>query len=463
MPPDGPPEALSSVPPGALPDVRPGATASSSGAPRPVVRVGLLGGGTVGAGVWRILSEHADEVALRTGADVVVRRVAVRDLTRVRPFSAPAGVLVDDPMAVVEAEDVDIVVEVMGGREPASQLIRRAIALGKPVVTANKELIAHEGPELAALAGAAGVSLAFEAAVAGGIPIIRPLRESLAGDRIERVVGILNGTTNYILTRMTLEGADFADVLADAQAAGFAEADPSADVDGHDAAAKTAILATLAFDVAVLADDVYREGIRDVSAADLRVAARLGYVIKLIGVANRVDGRIGVRVHPAMLPQAHPLASVRDVFNAVYVEAEAAGPLMFYGKGAGSLPTGSAVVGDVIDAARDLLARTRVVARRDMPRAELRPIDELRTQYCVRLEVDDQPGVLADVAHVFGAHDVSIAQVWQQGVDDAAELVLVTHRAKEVDLRATVEELGRTEHVRRVAGVIRVESEAFAA
>jgi homoserine dehydrogenase len=428
-----------------------------------LIRVGMLGAGTVGSGVWRILGEHADEITTRAGVSVVVSRVAVRDLTRPRGFHVPVGVIVDDPMAVVEADDVDIVVEVMGGREPASSLIRRAIELGKPVVTANKELIAHEGPELATLARAAGVGLAFEAAVAGGIPIIRPLRESLAGDRIERVVGILNGTTNYILTRMTQEGAEFADVLADAQAAGFAEADPSADVDGHDAASKTAILATLAFDAAVLADDVYREGIREVSAADLRVASRLGYVIKLIGVANRVDGRIGVRVHPAMLPQAHPLASVRDVFNAVYVEAEAAGPLMFYGKGAGALPTASAVVGDVIDAVRDLLAGTRPVVRGDMPRAELRPIDELRTQYCVRLEVDDQPGVLAEVARVFGAHDVSIAQVWQQGVDDAAELVLVTHRAQEVDLRATVAELGRTGPVRRVAGVIRVESEAFAA
>jgi homoserine dehydrogenase len=427
-----------------------------------VVRVGLLGAGTVGSGVWRILTEHADEITARTGVPVVISRIAVRDVTRPRGFHTPVGVIVDDPMAVVEADDVDVVVEVMGGREPASTLIRRAIALGKPVVTANKELIAHEGPELTALARAAGVVLAFEAAVAGGIPIIRPLRESLAGDRIERVVGILNGTTNYILTRMTQEGAEFADVLADAQAAGFAEADPSADVDGHDAAAKTAILATLAFDSAVLADDVYREGIRGVSSADLRVADRLGYVIKLIGVANRVDGRIGVRVHPAMLPQAHPLASVRDVFNAVYVEAEAAGPLMFYGKGAGALPTGSAVVGDVIDAVRDLLAGTRAIGRSDMPRAELRPIDELRTQYCVRLEVDDQPGVLAEVARVFGAHDVSIAQVWQQGVDDAAELVLVTHRAQEIDLRATVAELARTGHVRRVAGVIRVESEAFA-
>jgi len=366
-------------------------------------------------------------------------------------------------MAVVEADDVDVVVEVMGGLEPAGALIRRALELGKPVVTANKELIAHAGPELTARARAAGIELGFEAAVAGGIPIIRPLRESLAGDRVTRVVGILNGTTNFILTRMTEDGEDFATVLADAQAAGYAEADPSADVDGHDAAAKTAILATLAFDVAVHADDVYREGIREVSAADLRVAERLGYVIKLIGVANVVDGRVGVRVHPAMLPSHHPLASVRGVFNAVYVEAESAGPLMFYGKGAGEQPTASAVVGDLIDAARGLVHTTTRPSDVSLAAADLRAIDELRTQYCVRLEVEDRPGVLADVARAFGDHGVSIAQVWQDGVEDGAELVLVTHRSREADLRGTVDALGRAEAVRRVAGVIRVESEAFVA
>ena len=428
-----------------------------------VVRVGLLGAGTVGVGVARILHEHASSITARTGAPVEVTRIAVRDLARARDLPASRAIVTDDPAAVVEAEDVDIVVEVMGGRQPAGDLIRRAIALGKPVVTANKELIAHEGPELAALARAAGVDLAFEAAVAGGIPIIRPMRESLAGDRVTRVVGILNGTTNYILTRMTDEGADFATVLADAQAAGYAEADPSADVDGHDAAAKTAILATLAFDVAVHADDVYREGIRAVSAADLRVAARLGYVIKLIGVANIVDGRVGMRVHPAMLPAAHPLASVRGVFNAVYVEADASGPLMFYGKGAGAMPTGAAVVGDLIDAARGLVHTTTRPSQLHLEPAELRPIDELRTQYCVRLEVDDRPGVLAEVARSFGAHDVSIAQVWQDGVDDGAELVLVTHRSREADLRATVTALEQVSSIRRVAGVIRVEAEAFVA
>ena len=435
----------------------------ASGTDERVVRVGLLGAGTVGSGVWRILHEHADSIATRTGARIEVTRVAVRDRSRPRDVAIPDHVLGDDAMAVVEADDVDLVVEVMGGREPAGALIRRALELRKPVVTANKELIAHEGPALTAMARAAGVDLAFEAAVAGGIPIIRPLRASLAGDRVTRVVGILNGTTNYILTRMTEAGEDFADVLADAQAAGYAEADPSADVDGHDAAAKTAILATLAFDVAVHADDVYREGIRGVSAADLRVAQRLGYVIKLIGVANVVDGRVGVRVHPAMLPADHPLASVRGVFNAVYVEADATGPLMFYGKGAGAMPTGAAVVGDVIDAARGLVHTTTRPSDVHVGPADLRPIAELRTQYCVRLEVDDRPGVLAEVARSFGAHDVSIAQVWQDGVADGAELVLVTHRSREADLRATVDALERVDSVRRVAGVIRVESEAFSA
>jgi len=429
--------------------------------PDRVVRVGVLGAGTVGSGVLRILREHSDSIASRTGARISVTRVAVRDLARPRDLELPDGVLTDDPRALVEAEDVDLVVEVMGGREPAGTLIRRALELRKPVVTANKELIAHEGPGLTALARAAGVDLAYEAAVAGGIPIIRPMRESLAGDRVTRVVGILNGTTNYILTRMAEDGEDFADVLADAQAAGYAEADPSADVDGHDAAAKTAILATLAFDVAVHADDVYREGIRGVSAADLRVASRLGYVIKLIGVANLVDGRVGVRVHPAMLPAEHPLASVRGVFNAIYVEADATGPLMFYGKGAGAMPTGAAVVGDLIDAARGLVHTTTRPSDVHVGPADLRPIDELRTQYCVRLEVEDRPGVLAEVARSFGEHGVSIAQVWQDGVADGAELVLVTHRSREADLRETVAALERAPSVRRVAGVIRVESEAF--
>jgi homoserine dehydrogenase len=428
-----------------------------------VVRVALLGAGTVGAGVLRILRDHADGIADRAGARVRVTRVAVRDAGRPRDGLPADAVVMTDPVAAATAADVDVVVEVIGGLEPAGAAVAAALRAGRPVVTANKALIADRGPALAALAREAGTSLHFEAAVAGAIPIIRPLRESLSGDRITRVVGILNGTTNYILTRMSEDGADFSEVLADAQAAGYAEADPSADVDGHDAAAKTAILATLAYGVAVHDADVHREGIRGLTAADLRVADRLGYVIKLLGIADEVDGRVGVRVHPAMLPADHPLASVRGVYNAVYVEGEATGPLMFYGRGAGAMPTGAAVVGDLVVTVRDLVNGTTAGEGAPLRPAAIRPIDELRTQYCVRLEVDDRPGVLADVAHVFGAHDVSIAQVWQDGRGDAAELVLITHRAREADLRATVAGLEAAAPVRRVAGVIRVEAEALAA
>lgn len=426
-----------------------------------VIRLGLLGCGTVGGGVVSILQAGAADIAARAGAAIEVACIAVRDPARDRGLALDGVVVTDDPWQVVEADDVDVVVEVMGGREPAGPLLRRALSLGKPVVTANKELIAHEGPELYAAARDAGVDLAYEAAVAGAIPIIKPLKESLAGDRITRVVGILNGTTNYILTRMSEEGADYAAVLADAQALGYAEADPTADVGGHDAAAKCAIVASLAFDSVVHADDVFREGIERVTATDIRVAHQLGYVVKLVGIASELDGQLGVRVHPAFLPRTHPLASVRDAFNAVYVEAEAAGQLMFYGRGAGAMPTGSAVVGDIIDVVRNLLQTARGAAESAHRSTPIRPIEELRTQYYVLLDVDDEPGVLAEVARTFGDHEVSIAQVWQEGAGDAAKLVLITHRARERALRATSEALARVPSVRQVASVLRVESEVF--
>jgi len=427
-----------------------------------VIRIGMLGCGTVGGGVATILARESDDITARTGAKLELVRIAVRDTARDRGLGLPAGTFTTDPLSVVEAEDIDVIVEVMGGREPAGSLIRRALELGKPVVTANKELVAHEGPELYAAAQAAGVDLAYEAAVAGAIPIIKPLKESLAGDRVLRVVGILNGTTNYILTRMTEEGADYAEVLADAQALGYAEADPTADVGGHDAAAKCAILASLAFDTTVHADDVFTQGIETVNATDIRVADRLGYVVKLLGIASEVDGRVGVRVHPAFLPKAHPLASVRGAFNAVYVEAAAAGELMFYGPGAGAEPTGSAVVGDVIDVARNLLQTARGAIESQHRVKDLRSIDELRTQYYVLLDVEDAPGVLAAVATTFGDHGVSIAQVWQEGAEDSAQLVLITHRAREDALRTTVEALAHLPSIRSVASVLRVEAEVFA-
>jgi homoserine dehydrogenase len=426
-----------------------------------VIRIGLLGCGTVGGGVATILDRSADDLAARTGARLLITRVAVRDLAKVRDLPLPAEVYTDDAMSVVEADDVDLVVEVMGGRSLAATLMRRALELGKPVVTANKELIAHEGPELAELARSAGVDLAFEAAVAGAIPIIKPLKESLAGDRITRVVGILNGTTNYILTRMTEEGAAYADVLAEAQQLGYAEADPTSDVGGHDAASKAAIIASLAFDTTVHAADVFREGIEQVTAADIEVAGRLGYVIKLLGIATEADDRVAVRVHPTFLPKDHPLSGVRESFNAIFVEAEAAGELMFYGRGAGALPTGSAVVGDIIDVARNLLQTARGPIASDHRRKALRPIEELQTQYYVLLAVEDVPGVLAEVARTFGDHDVSIAQVWQEGSGDTAQLVLITHRSREGDLRECVESLGASACVRKVSSVLRVESEVW--
>jgi len=428
-----------------------------------VIRIGLLGCGTVGGGVVTLLSGEVEDITVRTGARLQIHRIAVRDLDKARRRGLPVAdeVFTTDAAGVVEDPEVDVVVEVMGGLDPAGGLVRRALELGKPVVTANKELVADAGPELYEAARSAGVDLAYEAAVAGAIPIIRPLKESLAGDRVRRVVGILNGTTNYILTRMSEEGADYATVLADAQALGYAEADPTADVGGHDAAAKCAILASLAFDTVVHANDVFREGIDGVTPTDLRVADRLGYVVKLVGIAGETDDKIGVRVHPVFLPKAHPLASVRDAFNAVYVEAEAAGELMFYGRGAGAMPTASAVAGDVVDVARNLLQTARGATESVHRAKAIRPIEDLQTQYYVLLDVDDEAGVLADVARTFGDHRVSIAQVWQEGAGDSAQLVLITHRAREGDLQATVGALAAMADVRSVASVLRVESEGF--
>ncbi|MFT5224102.1 MAG: homoserine dehydrogenase [Glaciecola sp.] len=439
------------------------------------LRIGLLGFGTVGSGVAQILSEGAANIAARVGTSLVVTRAAVTTLDRDRGPVAEGIDLSTDPMSVVEADDVDVVVEVMGGREPASALLRRALELGKPVVTANKELVAHEGPELYQLAADKGIDFMYEAAVAGAIPIIRPLKQSLAGDRVRRVVGILNGTTNYILTRMSEEGAAYADVLADAQRLGYAEADPTADVGGHDAASKAAILASLAFDTSVRSDDVHREGIESITARDIEIGSRLGYVVKLLGIASDNDGQLGVRVHPTFLPRTHALAAIRDSFNAIWVQADAAGELLFSGRGAGSLPTGSAVVGDIIDVARNLRQTARGPVETGHREIPIQPIEDLQTQYYVRLDVVDEPGVLAQVATTFGWHGVSISQVLQELRDDApeqatkgsvvggsAELVIVTHRAREGDLRACVEELQMADKVHEVSAVIRVESEVFA-
>ena len=416
------------------------------------VRVGVLGYGNVGSALVALIGENGDAIAARTGLRLEVARVAVKDVSKPRtgfsPFTADAASVVNDP-------DVDLVVEVMGGLDPAKALVVAALKAGKPVVTANKELMAAFGAELFDAAAKAGVDLLFEAAVAGAIPLMRPLRESLAGDRIQRVLGIVNGTTNFILTRMTESGQSFADALAEAQALGYAERDPTADVGGHDAAAKASIIASLAFGVRVVAGDVYREGITGVSADDIRMAGRLGYVVKLLAVIDAVGGEVAVRVHPAMVPVAHPLASVRESFNAVFVEGAAAGELMFYGRGAGGRPTASAALGDVIDAAANLRQGTSAGVP-GLASARIRPMDEVRSQYYLSLDVADRPGVLEQVAAAFARHLVSIVQVLQVGMGSEARLVLVTHTALERDMQATVAELRDLDAVDRVGTLLRV-------
>ena len=416
------------------------------------VRIGVLGYGNVGAAVVALIGENGDTIAARTGLRLEVARVAVRDMTMAREgftgFTADAAGVVVDP-------EVDLIVEVIGGLQPAKDLVLAALKAGKPVVTANKELMAACGAELFDAAAKAGVDLLFEAAVAGAIPLIRPLRESLAGDRIKRVLGIVNGTTNFILTRMTESGQSFDEALAEAQALGYAERDPTADVEGHDAAAKASIIASLAFGVRVVADDVYREGITGVTADDIRMAGRLGYVVKLLAVIDDVGDEVAVRVHPTMVPMAHPLASVRESFNAVFVEGAAAGELMFYGPGAGGRPTASAALGDVIDAAANLRQGTSAGVP-GLASARLRPMDEVRSQYYLSLDVADKPGVLEQVAAAFARHLVSIVQVLQTGMGQEARLVLVTHTARERDMQATVAELRELDSVDRVGTLLRV-------
>jgi homoserine dehydrogenase len=421
-----------------------------------VVRVGLLGCGHVGSALVRLITDNGDSIETRTGVRLEIGTVAVRNLSRERDVALPASAFTNDANAVVSDPDVDIVVEVIGGIEPARELIVDALKAGKPVVTANKELLANFGKELFETAESAGVDLLFEASVAGGVPLMRPLRESLAGDRIHRVMGIVNGTTNYILTRMSEEGASFTDALAEAQSLGFAERDPTADVEGFDAAAKAAIIATIAFGARVVAGDVYREGISELTDADMASARELGYVVKLLAVAEEDAHGVAVRVHPTMIPSHHPLASVRESFNAVFVEADAVGELMFYGRGAGGAPTASAVLGDLIDASKNLVSGGRGATIGTLARKPVRPIDEVESQFYLQLEVADQPGVLAEIAMQFGEHDVSIKSMQQIGIGDDARIIFITHRAREADLRRTVHALRDVKSVHRVGSVLRV-------
>ncbi len=423
------------------------------------VRVGILGCGTVGAAVIRLLHDHAEDIALRAGCRLEVVRVAVRDPERSRDVPLDPGAFTADGGALVGASDVDIVCELMGGIEPARALILRAFEAGKPVVTANKELLATHGRELFDAADARALDLYFEATVAGGIPLIRPLKESLAGERVRRILGIVNGTTNFILTQMSDHGSSFGDALHAAQELGYAEADPTADVEGHDAAAKCAILASIAFNARVVAADVFREGIAAITPQDIADARRMGYVVRLLAIAELQDEAITARVHPAMIPAAHPLASVRDAYNAVFIEGEKIGQLMFYGPGAGGDATAVAVVGDLATVARHLVSGGRGVGCTCRLDRRIRPMDDITGQYYLNLHVEDRPGVLAEIADHFGRHGVSIERVWQEGSGDEATLVFITHRAQEGAFQKTLQELRELPAVRAVQSLLRVEGE----
>ncbi len=434
---------------------------------RSTVNIGVLGCGNVGAALIDLVRTQADEVERRTGLRLEVTRVAVRNVSAPRGIDVDASLLTHDAHAVVGDPQVDLVVEAIGGIEPARELILEALKNGKPVVTANKELLANCGAELYAASDLAGRDLLFEAAVAGGIPIMRALRESLYGEPITRVMGIINGTTNFILTKMTdavLAGGegDYHATLAEAQALGYAERDPTADVEGFDAGAKAAIIATAAFGAKVVAGDVYHEGISRVTGQEIAIADRLGYCIKLLGIVERepasdTDGvdSVSVRVHPAMVPKDHPLASVRDSFNAVFVEGDFADSLMFFGRGAGGAPTASAVFGDLVDAALNLRAGNHGTLGELHP-AVIRPIDETTAEYLLSLDVADEPGVLHAVTGVFAQHGVSIRAAEQEGKDADAQLVFITHTAREADVQATVRELAELDVVNSVGGLIRV-------
>lgn len=420
------------------------------------IKVGMLGCGVVGSNVARLLNEDSGDFVERTGAVLSLAQVAVRN-TSTKRDSVSQSILTNDPAKVVSDPSIDIIIEVMGGIEPARTLIMTAIKNGKSIVTANKALLALHGAELFDAARKNGVDLFYEASVGGAIPILRPLRESLVGDHVNRIMGIVNGTTNYILTKMDEEGSDFETVLKEAQALGYAEADPTADIEGHDAAAKAAILAGLAFHSRVTIDDVKCEGISGITSRDIKVAHDISHVIKLLAIAEKTSGdAISVRVHPTLVPRHHPLAAVRNAFNAIFVEAESAGDLMFYGRGAGGAPTASAILGDLIAVARNKVRGGVGVGESDYAALPIATPGVVRTRYLIRLDVADRPGVLATVAQLFATHNVSIETVRQSGRGDSAELIVMTHEADESSLSATVSALSKNSVVKSVESVLRV-------
>ncbi len=423
------------------------------------VRVALLGCGTVGSEVVRLLHDNAADLAARVGGPIELAGIAVRRPGKQRDLPVDDALFTSDAVGLVARDDVDVVVEVVGGIEPARTLLTTALKAGKGVVTANKALLAEDGATLHEASVAGGADLYYEAAVAGAIPLLRPLRESLVGDDIRRVLGIVNGTTNFVLTRMDETGAGFAEALDEATALGYAEADPTADVEGFDAAAKAAILASLAFHTRVTAADVHREGITEVTAADVAGAKAMGCVVKLLAICERDGGTVTVRVHPAMIPRTHPLGSVREAYNAVFVEAVSAGQLMFYGAGAGGAPTASAVLGDLVAVSRGVLSGARGAQVSSYADLRVAPMGEAVTRYHVSLDVADKAGVLAAVATAFSHHDVSLRTVRQEGRGSDATLVVVTHAATDAALQATVADLRQLDVVRSVISVMRVEGQ----
>ena len=434
------------------------------------INVGVLGLGVVGSGTVRILMENADEISRRVGAQLVIKKIAVRDVSKPRAVDVPRELLTDNPHEVIDDPDIAILAELIGGVHPAHEYVLRAIQSGKNIVTANKEMMAKAGHDLMEAAGNKQTDFYLEGSVAGGIPIVAAIKESLAANKVRQVMGIVNGTTNYILTKMTEEGADFNDVLREAQIKGYAEADPTSDVDGWDAQYKIAILASMAFNSRVMVDDVSAQGIREISARDIVVARELGYRIKLVAVAqqNEKHETMQVRVHPALLPAAHPLANVNGVSNAVLVRGDAVGEVMFYGPGAGSLPTGSAVVGDMVAIGRNIMAgNTGRIGCTCFAVKAMLPIDSVQTKFYVRVLAADRPKVLAAIAGVFGDNDVSIESVVQRAVPVAsgdekaaeadAEIVWVTHKVREKNLRTALDEIAALPFVQGVSNCIRVE------
>ena len=420
------------------------------------VRIGMLGCGVVGSHVARLLLADTDELSTRAGVKIELARIAVRTI---KPYEGISpSLFTTDAFSIVNDPEIDLIIEVMGGIEPARELIMTAIENRKSVVTANKALLASHGAEMFTAAYAKGEDIYYEAAVAGAIPIIRPMRDSLVGDFVTRLMGIVNGTTNYILTKMHEDNREFADVLKEAQALGYTEADPTADIEGFDAAAKAAILSGLAFHTRVTIDDVYREGISKITLEDVQIAKSMDHVIKLLAISELTPkDEISVRVHPVMLHKSHPLASVRDAFNAVFVEAESAGSLMFYGRGAGGAPTASAILGDVCAVARHIAHNSVGQRETDYADRDIAPIETTKTKFLIRLEVEDKAGVLAAIASTFSDQGVSIQTVNQTGRESDAEVTIVTHQATEGELKKTVQALEKMGMVKHISSVIRVE------